>query len=229
MKTKATLGLLLGLAVTALMDETQGTWPSIAILAHTHKDRLLTGEPLIVTATITNIGSGAAEVFTTGHFGRVFVRRVGEPFRQYLEPILDFADPSVVLQPGGTVEDRFVVLSQARFENEELRYDYTLGEPGTYYIEVRYEDSYGLKVRSDPLPITVVAPTGEDERVWQKIRALEDYRLLMETAGAMNMTESSLAEFEKIVADHPKSVYMSSIRPAVEKARYWNRRPTPVL
>ena len=110
---------------------------------------------------------------------------------------------------------------------EALPSDYAFEKPGHYLLKARY-DSYNPTigyVNSDPVPIQIMEPKGQDAEVWQMIRLSRDIANFITTKGSafvdMDVYKTAkngrliARQLEKIISNYPQSAYSRYIQDAL--------------
>lgn len=133
----------------------------------------------------------------------------------------------ISLKPGQQISATGIIHFNFKDSPEALPSDYAFEKPGNYLLKARY-DSYNPTigyVNSDPVPIQIMEPKGQDAEVWQMIRLSRDIANFITTKGSafVNMDVYQTAkngrliarQLEKIISHYPQSAYSRYIQDAL--------------
>jgi hypothetical protein len=163
------IALLLGLCLPTGLEP--AGWHKVRVSLTTPQTRYLIGEPVALDIGVENVTQGPIrlqealdrEIQTyLSHDGRVFQRFPVELLGTKVER------RSETLKPGEVWKYRLRLLCNTF--SETLFFD----KPGTYFIKCEYPLMLLGTQKSDLVPsqtvrVTIVPPTGEDARAWQRL------------------------------------------------------------
>ena len=196
--------------------------PSVSLSVELNQARYYLNEPLVLTATFTNLSGQNIE----GHFcaspwcelATVSYRRRPAGFRPYQRPLLKrtfegregtiFVDSWTqlkTLKPGATLQARFSIALDAHTGAA------VLAAPGKHDFLLRYEDIFNgdtIRLTSNTVQVQVLPPPAHEHA------ALSDYGELLSFIQGSFAPPNGMAPIEAFLEKHGTSLYARHVRNA---------------
>ncbi|MCA1590528.1 MAG: hypothetical protein LC734_09110 [Acidobacteria bacterium] len=117
-------------------------------------------------------------------------------------------------------------MAAQRASDGKILTDYVFPEPGNYWVKASFSDfdknSKRIAVESEPIPITIIEPAGDDLEAWRKIKNRPEIAFFIQEAKFRMSLEPSerqrlKQEIETIANQHPHSVIAKQIRRSLQR------------
>lgn len=208
----------------------------------TSKEAYVQGE--IVPLSIEVANTSSSDVFLKGAdaesgYVKIYVADNNSKFSQYRHS--DWGrgkTKGLTIKAGQTIDSHATLLwnfkpkvshlneNAARIASEGLILtDYAFDKPGTYFIKavLIIPGETQTRVESQPIQIVIEAPTGEDLKVWDRIKDNGEIAYFIQEGAARSAKpeekEPIVKQVEQLVADHPNSFLTSQIKQSLDKFR----------
>jgi hypothetical protein len=204
----------------------------VGIRSSVDSSQKLLGEPVRLDVVFYNLSSEPVDAFVAldARFGQlsILISRDGAEYRPYQGPYgLTEAhfEPTRVL-PGETHSSSEVVyfapservLATDPVEDDTRRLPLAFPEPGRYAIRVRYLMAKDRWLLSDPVELTVKAPSGDDAAAWSELARSDVIRFLH--TGTPQESERTVAIARSVLDRYPACRWAPRIR---EVLASWDR------
>jgi hypothetical protein len=108
--------------------------------------------------------------------------------------------------------------------------DYAFPEAGTYYIKASYTiflggQAEGVRIESSPVEINITEPTGDDLKVWNKIKENGDFAYFIQEGDFLissyktDKRSKLRKEAEEIISQYPDSLIVKQMEKSLQQLR----------
>lgn len=224
----------------------------IELTIDSSKESYLLGEVVALTFNAINKSGDSVKIFNdlSPEYGylRVFISQDDIEYKMYNHNqwgLKDSKTTLIMLKPNEGVSTSATIFwnAQPKFDASQLApetikaategkilADYVFSKPGTYYIKAVYAARFidnpsntRIKIESEPIQITIEEPTGDDLKIWNKIKDNGEIAYFIQE-GSFKARESAereklKEEVEQIISESPDSPISSQMKQSLNKLR----------
>ena len=239
MNRKVVLLLVAILVSSSLVQGQSDATERLEISIETTRSAYLTGEIVDLNFRLENKSTEDVTLLNPFSVGpgylSVYISRDGTSFAEYFHKkwgLVDGGWKHTRLKPGKSIETSATLLWNYKPslystvpQPDKIQTDYAFPDAGTYLIKSRFvvylSDRHGTQtIESDPVPVTINEPEGEDLQVWKKIKDRGDIAYFLQEGAVRSAKEEDqekvVNDVEQILIFYPTSTYSSRLRESLE-------------
>lgn len=198
----------------------------VGLNIETTKETYVLGEPITVTAKLTNISSKSVALFKSDNFLHLWLSRDGNHFWRFVDEEIVDSKPKKEMLGSGNSWTFHKTLLRGVLSRDDVwaREIFLLPAAGAFYLRATCEGSEDIKIVSNVIKVNVIAPEGVDARVWQMLQdkdaaTYQDYTHFLKYNLPRREDAKSrkeiLEKLNRIVEAYPESTYASILRDAL--------------
>jgi hypothetical protein len=234
------IGLVSLISWTFTGGTQQENLQNLSVKVKPNKSIFIPGELVELEIEVSNKGSVPVKFLqgtVDNGFLEVFVLKSDQEYKEYYGPGWGRGDLGmhITLAPNESYKEAASILftckadfshlnddEAKRASKDKILTDYVFIEPGIYLVKAAsYLDRGQTKIESEPVQIVINEPTGDDLKIWNKIKKDCDFGYFMQQSefsdSKRNKKEELVKKVEELISKHPNGILANQLKQSLEK------------